>query len=387
MRKRILFPFIGDSVGGSHISTLLLIRSLAGTRFRPLVVLHEEGPLAEHLRREQVPFRLLPIEGYIEPPLKQSRVDAWVERESRHLVRFLRRHWIHIVHANDLRAQTTWAHPARLARSALVWHQRSAGFGDSQVKQRLLRLANRVLAVSAFTRETLPDWVRDDVSVVYSPFDTSAPRPDRAAARRALLEEQGWPDDTAVIGFFGNFSSRKRPEVFVEVAAALCKETQGPLRFPMFGSAGEAEARAVEECAEALGVADRVPLMGFRHPAARWLAACDLILLPSVREPFGRILVEASLAGTPLVVTASGGNPELIREGETGRVVPPDDVSAMAAAAAELLADPTRAASLADRAEAEARQRFSIETHRDAVVAVYDGLLAARARAGVPGPG
>ena len=60
-RTRVCFPFVGDSLGGSHMSTLLLIEGLARSRYEPVLVVHEEGPLTAHLEARDIPFELLPL--------------------------------------------------------------------------------------------------------------------------------------------------------------------------------------------------------------------------------------------------------------------------------------------------------------------------------------
>ena len=67
----------------------------------------------------------------------------------------------------------------------------------------------------------------------------------------------------------------------------------------------------VREYANTLGITENIRLMGFRSPGSQWLSACDLLMVTSIEEPFGRALVEAMLLETPIVATDSGGNPGL----------------------------------------------------------------------------
>ena len=125
-----------------------------------------------------------------------------------------------------------------------------------------------------------------------------------------------------------------------------------------------------------LDLEDAVRLMGFQRPIEPWIAACDANVVTAVDEPFGRTLIEAMLIGTPVVAAASGGNVEAIRDGQTGLLVPPDDPLAFAHAIASLL-EPRRAATLTQTAAEEARQRFSVRAHAEAVAGVYRDLVAA----------
>jgi glycosyltransferase involved in cell wall biosynthesis len=96
-----------------------------------------------------------------------------------------------------------------------------------------------------------------------------------------------------------------------------------------------------------------------------------------VDEPFGRTLIEAMLLGTVVVAAASGGNPEAIRDGVTGCLVPPDDAAAFAARTLALLAAPSLTTSLADAARQDALGRFGLRAHAEAIMRVYDTMLGA----------
>jgi glycosyltransferase involved in cell wall biosynthesis len=80
-----------------------------------------------------------------------------------------------------------------------------------------------------------------------------------------------------------------------------------------------------------LGLGERVILTGFRRDIPEVMAALDVLALPSVRsEAFPQVIAQALAVGTPVVGTTVGGIPELIRDGETGRLVPPGDSQALA---------------------------------------------------------
>ena len=113
------------------------------------------------------------------------------------------------------------------------------------------------------------------------------------------------------------------------------------------------EREALERLAREAGVADRVAFLGWRRDIGALLAGCDLFVCPSRHEPLGNVVLEAWSAARPVVAAAAEGPVELIREGETGLLVPKEDPAALAAAMAGLLADPARAACLAAAGRAE----------------------------------
>jgi glycosyltransferase involved in cell wall biosynthesis len=99
------------------------------------------------------------------------------------------------------------------------------------------------------------------------------------------------------------------------------------------------------------------------------------LFVPSVGEPLGRTLVEAMLLGTPVIATDSGGNPEAVINGITGKLVPPDNGQAFATAYLDLIGRPADIDKIVETARLQARERFGTERHVQAVTSVYDALI------------
>jgi glycosyltransferase involved in cell wall biosynthesis len=372
----VCFPFVGDGIGGSSISALNLIRHIDRDRYQPLILMHEvAGETA----------RLFKDEGFeVEPaPIGQCANGAgrgsdlrFALRKAGSLSRYLRAREIRIVHTNDGRMHATWALPARLAGARLLWHHRG---NPRAAGLRFLApwVADRVVAVSKFAspRPGLISASRR-CAVIHSPFATETEPMEREQCRRAVLDELGCPAETHVVGFVGNLVERKRPMVFVEtIARMVARRPDLKIAAPLFGQPRE-QGERVAAAIESLGLANRVRLMGFRYPPEPWIAGCDVLLVPAVEEPFGRSLIEAMLLGTPLVAADSGGNPEIIRHGETGCVVPPDDPEAFALCTLDLLEDSAARAKLAAYARQDAVARFGMQRHAQSIMQIYDDILA-----------
>jgi glycosyltransferase involved in cell wall biosynthesis len=375
-RLRLCFPFSGDTVGGSHISVKGLLSRLDPDRYQVVVV--PEVPAGrisrlfadhEQLHDPGSTDLFVPGEAFNARKFARTMLGLWPR------VRFLRRHRIDIVHVNDGRTNANWALAARLAGAKLVWHHR----GDPDaLGLRFLAplLANQVLAVSSFALPAPGRWsARNKAAVVHSPFDTQV-RVDRAKAREELVRELEVSPDTMILGFFGSFVPRKRPLLFVDMIAELRERLDRPVIGVMFG---EAVAPAMDldlrRRIDHKRLRDRVKLMGYRTPGSIWIAACDQLVVPAVREPFGRTLVEAMLVGTPIVAARSGGNIEALR-GDIGVLVAPDDAVALAEGCMGLIRDPVAAAAMARRAQADARLRFSDAAHSRSVAEIYERLCA-----------
>jgi glycosyltransferase involved in cell wall biosynthesis len=147
----------------------------------------------------------------------------------------------------------------------------------------------------------------------------------------------------------------------------------------VFAIAGEGPQRArLEEEIRALGLGERVLLLGHRTDAPALLAACDLFVLPSLFEGLPVSLLEAMAAHKPVVASDIGGNNEIVVDGETGLLVPPGDAMAMASAVRLLLGDATYAHRLAAAGRERIGREFSAEAVGIRVTEVYEELLGVR---------
>ena len=370
--RRILFPFVGNTIGGSHISTLALVEGLDRARFDPVIALHQEGQFAEHLMKRGVPYLLV-------PKVKTVRTGPVLERIAtmaccaHALPSFLRENRVAVVHTSDMAMHLSWGLAARLAGAKFVWHQRSpAPLGKSEV---FTNVANAIVVISEFCRGSFHGRALRRALVVPNPVFDDARRWDRQVARKFILEKLSTDCDTLFVAFVGNLASRKRPLIFVEAAARLTARFGPRIKFLIFGEervpvAAEVRARIAE-----LGLENSCRVMGACFPIENWLAGCDLLLAPAVNEGFGRTLVESMMVGTPVIAAASGGHLEIVETGINGVLAPPDDAEAFANAAIELLENPVRANEIAERARVNAAKRYSTKKHVSHVESVYTELF------------
>jgi len=127
--------------------------------------------------------------------------------------------------------------------------------------------------------------------------------------------------------------------------------------------------------AERLGVSDAVRFLGFREDMAALMRRAEIVALPSRWEGFGLVLLEAMDACRPLVASAVGAIPEVVEDGVTGLLVPPEQPAALAQALLALLRDPQRAARLGAAGRRRLEQQFDERAMIEATEGVYNGLL------------
>ncbi|MDO9171858.1 MAG: glycosyltransferase [bacterium] len=205
--------------------------------------------------------------------------------------------------------------------------------------------------------------------------------PGNDAGRRRVRAEFGLADDTPVLGTVGRVVEAKGYEHLLAALVAL-RETRPRLRWLAVGD-GDRRSDLTARAAAA-GLGDAVIWAGRRDDVNDLLAAMDVWVMSSVREGLPVALLEAMAACRPIVATNVGGIPDAVRDGSEGLLVPPADPAALAAAIAQLLADPTRAAGLAAAARRRAQADYGIGSVARRIEDVYrqELLKTTKGRAG-----
>jgi glycosyltransferase involved in cell wall biosynthesis len=206
--------------------------------------------------------------------------------------------------------------------------------------------------------------------------------PSPAEPSRTIEEmrsELGLRADLPVAGMIGRVSPWKGQEIFVRAAAILRSEGIA-CQFVAIGGVFDSERHHLDrlnEIIRSLNLENLVKVEGFRKDARELIAAFDVFVLPSILpEPFGLVVDEAMAAGKPVIATAHGGPTEMVVEGETGFLIPPNDPSALASAIKKLLAHPEEAARLGKAAQKRFLDHFEMRDYIERIQRLYDATLA-----------
>ena len=206
--------------------------------------------------------------------------------------------------------------------------------------------------------------MRADIRVIPNFLDCEHHRRSVDPVLRARFT--GGDEQTRLIIHVSNFRPVKRAEAVIDIFDRLRRRV--PARLLLVGDGpdmDEAGRRARE-----LGLADAVEQLGEQEQVVPLLSVADLFLLPSEQESFGLAALEAMACQVPVVASRVGGLPEVIDDGITGFLHPPDDLDAMAASGVALLTDPVRHQAVAEAALAAVLRRFCA----NAVVPRYEAF-------------
>jgi glycosyltransferase involved in cell wall biosynthesis len=373
---------------GADRQLLVIATGLDPARYRPLVVLPEHGQLAERLDEAGVEVRVVPVAVLKRSLMRGRRVAstaALVRRSAHELASLAFERKAALLHTNTsivLGGQRA----ARLVGVPHLLHvreiYRGAGGRPGALLWPLLRArllaADGIACVSELVAGQLGGSER--AFVLHDAVPRELALASRAAARAAL----GLGEDRFAVAVVGRISDWKGQDVVARALADPALANIGAVALVAGDAAPGQEhfERRLAELRDGLGLGDRLRLLGFRDDVEAVLAAADAVVVPSTHpEAFPNSALEGALAGLPVVATNNGGQVEIVRDGYTGRLVPPGDHAALAAVVRALADDPAGARRLGAAAAVDVDSRFGQERLLDQLQARYDGLVERSRRA------
>lgn len=280
-----------------------------------------------------------------------------------------------LVYANSQKAFTLAAIAAFLRRRKLIWHLHDilspSHFGAMQrrVQTRLANLAaHRVIVPSRAAAEAFIEagGRADLVAIVPNGVRRALDQRPKAALRDAL----GLPQDRLLAGIFSRLSPWKGQHVVLDALREAPEFTGIFAGAALFGE--EDYAASLEAQTQDAALKGRAVFLGQRSDVQLLMQAMDVVIHPSIDpEPFGLTLVEAMLAGVPLLASDAGASAEILEDGRFGRLFPPGDASALARALRDVVAaqaaDPAAATARCEAARQRAHEVYSVERMNAAI--------------------
>ncbi|MGQ3684445.1 MAG: glycosyltransferase family 4 protein [Candidatus Loosdrechtia sp.] len=363
---RVCFPFVGDTVGGSHLSSWQLICALQEMSVETMILVHQKGKYLQWLEDQGGKCEIVEL-PYICPGLRSIYNWFRILSSTWSVRKLLRKLDIDLIHCNDSRMNATWAIWAKAANIPMVWHQRSTWSIGRQARVSL-RFASGVISISQFIAKAVPH-LSIPHRMIYNPVVME--QRDKADCAWQIREELGLSKDVQLIGCFGNSQAWKRPDTVVQAATILNKEFTNKIKILWCGDDRD-------------GLLDRMLLLAgqscpvlripFRSDVLTAMAGCNIVVAASEREPFGRSIVEAMSVGVPVVASNAGGHCEIIEHEKNGLLFPVGDEKACASAIIRLLKDEKLRQDFV-KAGRETARRFDPMRHAREILDFYNQLL------------
>ena len=363
---RILFLDQTGKLGGAELALLDVVKPY---RRDSLVGLFEDGPFREKLNQHHIPVQILASKS-----LSVRKSSGLIQGFSsmRQLLPLIYKvaeigKIYDLIYANTAKALVVGALASLLSKRPLVYHLHDIlskeHFSQSNIRL-LIFLSNRFVSqVIADSDATKLAFIAAGghpnlVEAVYYGFEPDkyqnlAPLPDE-------MEQSLNLKDKFVVGHFSRLSPWKGQDILID-ALSQCPPN---IEVLLVGDALFGETDYVEKLHRQvadLQLENRVHFLGFRSDVPQLMSACNLVAHTSTApEPFGRVIVEAMLCGTPVVAAAAGGAAELVDHEKTGWSIVPGDANALAEVIKTCYAQPDRAAAISQHAQQQATQRFNM---------------------------
>lgn len=366
--------------GGAQENTFHTVRLANQDRFEADLISGPasgaEGSIEDAIAAAGVPILREP-DLVRDPSLLRDARAYWA------LVRRFREARYDIVHTHTSKAGLIGRVAARRAGVPIVVHTPHGnvfhGYFSKPVTRFFIELeryaAKRTDAIIELTAGGVEEHLeqrigrREQFRVIHSGVDFSpfaAARAEREATRASL----GIAPGEILIGGVGRLEPVKGFSYFVAAAGAIARELP-EARFLLVGAGSQEQ--ALRDAAAPLG--SKFRFAGLRDDVPPIMAALDVLVVPSVNEGMGRVLLEAGAAETPVVASRVGGIPDLVRDGETGVLVAPRDAGAITAAVLQLARAPERRRAMGMAARERIVPHYSLETMVRRIEALYEELL------------
>jgi glycosyltransferase involved in cell wall biosynthesis len=378
-RIRVAHLITNFRFGGAQDYLLHIVRGLDRTQFQPVIAGRLEGewvPVVESMGD---------VEVYDIPAMRRDIAPLDDVRSVFQVRKFCREKAIDILHTHSSKAGVVGRLGGTLAGHCSRVHTiHGFSFNDFmpwwkraiyvQMERIMSSCTTTLLLYSHADERTarrLGIGARHSVETFYYGIDFApfALPVDRQAVRGAL----GLKEHDKVIGFTGRFSEQKGLFVLVDAFARIrnrypeCRLLlvgDGPLRTHL------------EDRIRRLGLDRSVVITGIRSDVPALLRAMDLFVMTSFWEGLSRSLAEAMFASLPVIATDVGGTSDAVRNGETGWLIPANDVDAAVEAITDALEHPARAGGLAAAGLAWARNAFEPGAMNTRIAELYKGLMA-----------
>jgi len=371
---KILFPFVGDSVGGSHISTLELYSSLIDENITTLIVLHEDNsPLSQYLRNKNIPFSILKSSKLAGETSGKLSIIIGIMTNFFHFSKFIKRHKIDIVHGNDLRINLSWSLPAKFVAKGFVWHQRTL-LSNSKLWLLIRYLCDYFVAISDVVMQSAPRNIQDgQKKMVYNPFNINSSI-NKELERKYTIEKYSFPQDCFLIGCVGRIVDYKNINFVIKNIFDIRHKLNKNVYLIVVGTGSEEYVNELKKYANSIGVSSYIIFTGFLDNPNKIVASFDLLVAPSLIDAFGRTIIEAMLQKTPVLAAKSGGHMDIISDGVNGMFYEPtikdDFINKIS-----IIMNRTNISALSDNAYQFAQFNFSPKQHLNNILPIYRNLL------------
>ncbi len=388
---RIVYLNHSSKVSGGEISLLTFFKGLKGRKeIEPVLVCPAEGALRK--RAQSMGLPIMDIEsfeaGFTKNPLSFLAYGVKLLRTARKFASIVKEPNASLIDANSVRAGLVACTSTLFHKTPILVHVRDCVPRNKigiLTRRIIASRASKIVANSSYVAHhfALDSSMFRKTEVVYNPLDLSTFDPGRVDSGQ-FKKMFGVNGSYPLLGDVGQISPWKGiADVIRAMPRVLSHFRESRLLIvgaPKFDTASArydniAYFKKLKSLVEELNLKKEVIFTGERSDIPEVMKAIDLLVLASWEEPFGRALIEAMAMEKPVISTNVGGPTEIIEDGVTGVLLPPNNPRVIARTVIELASNRKKSEEMGRRGRAEVQRRFNTDTHVTKMFAIYKKIL------------
>ena len=377
----ILFIHQSAELYGSDKTLLLLLRHIDKTRFYPVVVLPNDGPLKEELEKENIKVVIAPVLKVYRKMFTPKNLLKFIKdiKKGVDALDILnKQHHFDIVYSNTLAVLLGIIY-AKKRKIKHLWHVHEIIVHPKIIAsifpKILMRYSNLVICNSNATQNNLTDRVpelKSKTTVIYNGMELNPE--NKAVGQRS---DFGFNETDIIITLVGRISRLKGHKLLLDVFTNHISKNEN-IKLLFVGSPVEGQEYYLDEIQNSIirnKLQTKVKILPFLDNLNGIWTVTDIAIMPSTEaESFGLVAVEAMLAKKPVVASNLGGLSEIVINNETGFLFDPNSKEALSEALFKLIENPSLRSEFGEKGHERAIREFSIEKHVKNFEAVFENF-------------
>ena len=371
---KILFPFVGDSVGGSHLSSLNLCKTLKANNYEVVILLHNiNGPLSKLLNEMEIEYQEVHIPYLAGQSPNKLKIFLGMLINIIPLINFIKKNNIDIVHGNDLRINLTWSLTTRLSQAKFIWHQRTI-LSKSKFWKSINILCDHFIGISQAVISSAPKNINPPKkSMVHNAFESDM-QYDKELSKNLIKENISKSDNMLLLGCVGRLVPYKNIDFVIRSIPEIIRITNKPVHLLIIGDGNNQYTSFLKNLVEELQLREYISFTGFISNPSEIISGLDILIAPSSRDAFGRTIIEAMLQSTSVLVANKGGHKEIVEDGVDGLIYESNCMQSFTSKLISLIQDESLRNELANRALAKSSQKYSNKSMFSAIDKIYKSI-------------
>lgn len=376
-KTKVLYVSHSPQLCGGEICLLNLVKNLDRNRYEAVVVLPVDGPLRTKIEELGVKTYLSPLEWWIRVEGSFSYNNVPLTGRLKSMLDIFDVEKPDVIHTNTS-VVLEGAIAAKIRNIPHIWHIHEVLNGHPTLEALLPlpvfyriieKLSNKVIVVSNDMKRELSDFISPDkIETVFNGIDTSK---FKERVDLPVREELSIPDDYLIAITVATIHKYKGHDNLLE-AASLVKKQGGKIKYLLIGPGSPENINNLHKNISKLNLKDDVHYLGFREDIARLVGGSDFFLLPSVKEGFPLVVLEAMALGKPIVATDCCGPADMIDDGKTGYLVPVARPDLLSSKILELINNVASIKSMGNASYHKYIGNFTLEIYAKKFDMIYD---------------